>query len=266
MAKSPPPLWQQDLPETNAMLRSAVEAGLAALSLPRARVFFRADDIGVPGKQFQQLMELFIRRRAFLALAVVPTWLTPPRWESLRQTAAPNPDLFCWHHHGWRHMNHETTGKKQEFGGARPPAALRKDLESGKNRLSSLMGNSFHPMFTPPWNRCSAPAMDALAQLGYRALSRSRNAKPPAPEGLPDIQVNVDLHTRKEADPALSMEKLLSELGAALSEGLCGIMIHHQLMNQRAFDFLGRLLSELSDNPRIEITSMAKLAEPGEIK
>ena len=103
--------------------------------------------------------------------------------------------------------------------------------------------------------------MDALSELGYRALSRSRNAKPPAPAGLPDIQVNVDLHTRKEADPALSMEKLLSELRSGLSEGLCGIMIHHQLMNRRAFDFLDRLLSELSENPKIEITSMATLAD-----
>ena len=132
-------------------------------------------------------------------------------------------------------------------------AQFRKDIESGKKRLGSIMGDDFYPLFTPPWNRCSASAMDSLGELGYRAISRSSNSKPPAPSGLPDIQVNVDLHTRKETDPEASWQNLLGELERGLSSGICGIMIHHQLMNEAAFDFLEILLMALVRNKQLNL-------------
>jgi hypothetical protein len=61
---------------------------------------------------------------------------------------------------------------------------------------------------------------------------------PPAPDGLPDFAVNVDLHTRKEEDPVSGWNGLFSEIRSALSQNHCGMMIHHQRMNEAAFVFL----------------------------
>ena len=208
-------------------------------------VFFRADDVAVPGANFIRLMDLFTRYQVPLCLAVVPTWLTQVRWQHLKSIGQKAPSLWCWHQHGWRHVNHESEGKKQEFGPTRPGLKIRADLIRGKYHLQTLMGESFSPVFTPPWNRCDQNTLGLLKELNYQAVSRSKKSVPPSPDGLPDFAVTVDLHTRKEGHPLLGWEGLFSELGSALSQNLCGIMIHHQRMNEAAFVFLERFIQAL---------------------
>jgi peptidoglycan/xylan/chitin deacetylase (PgdA/CDA1 family) len=208
-------------------------------------VFFRADDVAVPGANFIRLMDLFTRYRVPLCLAVVPAWLTQARWQHLKRIGQRAPSLWCWHQHGWRHINHEPEGKKQEFGPSRSSLAIRDDLVRGKHRLQTLLEESFSPFFTPPWNRCDQKTLDLLKELNYKAVSRSKKSVPPSPDGLPDFAVSVDLHTRKEGHPILGWESLFSELCSVLSQSPCGIMIHHQRMNEAAFVFLERFIQAL---------------------
>ena len=201
-------------------------------------LFFRADDVAAPGTNMVRLMDLFTRYRVPLCLAVVPAWLTRTRWLQLESIGRKEPSLWCWHQHGWRHVNHEPEGKKEEFGPSRSSFTIQEELIRGKRRLQTLMGDSFSPFFTPPWNRCSRNTLDLLKDLNYKAVSRSRMSLPPAPDGLPDFAVNVDLHTRKEEDPVSGWNGLFSEIRSALSQNHCGMMIHHQRMNEAAFVFL----------------------------
>jgi hypothetical protein len=115
------------------------------------------------------------------------------------------------------------------------------------------MGKDFYPVFTVPWNRCNSITLELLKELGYHAVSRSQGSLPPPPEGLPDFQVNVDLHTRKELDYEEGWSALFAELRGALLSGLCGIMIHHQRMNDAAFAFLEVLLQTLSRHQDLDI-------------
>ena len=213
-------------------------------------IFFRADDIGAPGKQFTRLIKLFSHHKVPLCLAVVPAWLTRPRWLALKSVCTKDASLWCWHQHGWRHINHEVTGKKQEFGPARSREELEHDIGCGKQRLENLLGTNFYPAFTPPWNRCDQKALDVLKILGYAAVSRSRGSSPP-PKGLPTLDINVDLHTRKEKTSRIGWENFFNELQLAIASGRCGIMIHHQRMNQAAFDFLELLLMALGRNKKL---------------
>lgn len=222
-------------------------------------VFFRADDVAVPGANFFRLMDLFTRYRVPLCLAVVPAWLTPSRWEELKRTGRKAPPLWCWHQHGWRHVNHEPQGKKQEFGSARTALQIRDDLIRGKQHLEALMGGSFSPVFTPPWNRCGQHTLCMLKELKYKAVSRSIQSVPPPPDGLPDFSVRVDLHTRKEDHPLSGWEGLFSELGNALSQDLCGIMIHHRQMNEAAFVFLEILIQCLMKQRHVQIVHFMEL-------
>ncbi len=77
-------------------------------------------------------------------------------------------------------------------------AALHRDLDRGRQRLESLMGDRFFPVFTPPWNRCTVAVLRHLRQRGYAAVSRSRGSRPASPRGLADLAVDIDLHTRKD--------------------------------------------------------------------
>ena len=261
MKYPPSALWLTPPEDLKPRLERCLKQAADRLPSHRpAHIFFRADDIGVPGRQFARLMEIFSRHQTPLALAVVPTWLTRSRWDVLRNLGQDTPQLWCWHQHGWRHVNHETRGKKQEFGPDRLASAIEHDLLRGRKRLEFLMGEDFYPAFTPPWNRCGQETLNHLKTMGYRAISRSRGATPPAPDGLPDVAVNADLHTRKDATPDEGWENLFAELEQAISGGFCGIMIHHQRMNNAAFDFLDLLLTLLGQHNNFMQVSLEKLA------
>ncbi len=233
------------------LLHAAINRGLGKGNA-EARIFFRADDIGVPGTQFSELIALFQKHQLPLCLAVVPSWLSRNRFDSLSGlTGTPDSSQWCWHQHGWLHKNHERQGKKQEFGPARDATAQVSDLSKGRDRLQQVMGQTFAPYFTPPWNRCSMATMEGLVNLDFHALSRSWNAKPQSPEKLPDLQVNVDLHTRKESDPAHSLDMLLVELEEGICSGRAGIMLHHQRMNAVAGAFLDLLLKAVLSFPKL---------------
>ncbi len=253
-------LFSEFPPDSAEQLRMALQRGLAN-GTGAARIFFRADDIGAPGRQFSQLIELFTRHRLPLCLAVVPTWLTKSRWDSLQSLTGPGSSQWCWHQHGWLHRNHERTGKKQEFGTGRPAAAQVADLMKGKERLEDLMGNDFSPFFTPPWNRCSSDSLEGLKKLGFTAVSRSSNARPETPDGLPDLQVSIDLHTRKETEPQQAFNALLREIEQSVSSSTAGVMIHHQRMDTAAVAFLDSLLEAVAENPSLQPVLFAELTE-----
>ena len=142
--------------------------------------------------------------------------------------------------------------KSRSLAAARTISEIKRDLVRGKERLEMLMGDHFYPVFTPPWNRCSSATLKLIKELGYAAVSRSRGSKTPSPGGLPDYYVNVDLHTRKEKSPAAGWEKLFEELQQAIASNYCGIMIHHQMMNAAAFDFIEILLKTLVKSHKLQ--------------
>ncbi|MBI9088878.1 MAG: polysaccharide deacetylase family protein [Desulfobacterium sp.] len=229
----------------------------------KPRFLFRADDIGVPGHNFTRMMELFLEYQVPLCLAVVPTWLTRQRWEALAPFADKGGDLFCWHQHGWRHMNYEVQGKKQEFGPGRPVGDIQNDLAKGKQRLSAVLNHRFAPFFTPPWNRCTRETMAALVNLGFEGISRSAGSHPLPPDQLKEMSVHVDLHTRKDRSPDLGWQALFNEFAQGMESGVCGIMLHHMRMDQGAFLFLESLLRQVAGQTRIEVATFSTLAGKG---
>lgn len=253
-------IWHSLPPDLPSTLDRCISDALETVgSEGSGYVFFRADDVAVPGAKFLRLMDIFTRYRIPLCLAVVPAWLTQTRWQHLKRAGQSAPSLWCWHQHGWRHINHERSGKKQEFGPGRPCLQIKSDLSRGKYHLQSLMGEAFAPIFTPPWNRCDQNTLRLLKELNYRAVSRFRGSSLSPPDGLTDFSVNVDLHTRKEEDPVSGWKGLFSELESAFSQRLCGIMIHHQRMNEAAFVFLEVFIQALARQKRLQVVHFMDL-------
>jgi peptidoglycan/xylan/chitin deacetylase (PgdA/CDA1 family) len=262
-------LWLSPPQDLTSRVETCIDAARDERESREGIVFFRADDVAVPGKGFTRLMELFIRRRTPLSLAVVPAWLSGPRWRRLRGFTRGRSSQWCWHQHGWRHINYEPTGKKQEFGPIRTGSLIQRDLVRGRRRLEALIGEDFYPVFTPPWNRCSLSTLILLKELGYHAVSRSDGSRPQPPDQLPDFHVNVDLHTRKEQRPVLGWDGLFKDLKQALISGFCGIMIHHQRMNRAAFEFLEVLLgvfSECKDLSLVQFKDLVRLSHSNRLE
>lgn len=251
-------MWRSPPADARRTVSDGLEEALSAVSGPLP-VFFRADDIAVPSRGFFRLAAIFASRKVPLCAAVVPAWLTHQRWKALRQNVAGISELFCWHQHGWRHANHEKEGKKQEFGDGRTYASVDADLVRGRHRLESIMDRCFFPVFTPPWNRCGRAALSALVANGYLACSRSASASPIAPESLPDLSVNVDLHTMKGTEPDDGWRRLTAALKHGIVSGRCGIMIHHQRMNEAAFEFLDWLVVRMKKEKKLIVTDFRSL-------
>lgn len=245
-------LYQQSLPEELYFLLEK------SLSGKQVTVFFRADDIGLVDEEFTRMMELFRRYSVPLCLAAVPKWITLERWQAMARFS-PEKDLWCWHQHGYGHVNHEHVEKKNEFGAARLKDEIRRDLQAGRERLVEIMGNTCCPVFTPPWNRCSHTTLQMLSGLGFAAVSRSIGGEPKA--DLPDLYVNVDLHTGKETVLSLAMEHLLRDWRQGIESGRLGIMLHHLWMNNRSFIFLERLLQILRSQKGVTFCSFRELLE-----
>ena len=260
MSRDVSTIWKNPPGDMLERLDARLGRVLAQGTNPGDKVFFfRADDIAEVCEDFSKLIALFAKHRAPLALAAVPGWLTVEKWTDIQNLTSAAPSLWCWHQHGWSHADHSIQGKKCEFGDDRTPEDIEDDLARGRRRLETIMGDSFSPVFTPPWNRCGQIALDTLKKLGFKAVSRSQGAAPPAPSGLAQCDINVDLHTRKDADPEKSLEALLGEIESGLVEGFCGIMIHHRRMNDAAFAFLDRLLQNLRRCPDV---NMLRLDDP----
>ena len=252
MPHLPSLLWNSPLVDLKPKLQDCVDHALSHARLPLpVQVFFRADDIGAPGKRLFRLLDLFLDCQTPLCLAVVPSWLSRQRWDIFQKTDQKAPGLWCWHQHGWRHFTYEIQGKKQEFGPARTIDAIRQDIVRGREKLELVMKDRFTPVFTPPWNRCDVRTLAVLKNNGFKAVSRHRQSMPKSPKGLPDFAVNVDLHTRRDSSPEAGWQSLWKELSKAISSGTCGIMIHHQRMNDAAFEFLKVLLDVMTQNPHI---------------
>ena len=250
--------FDQTLPvEIMAAIEQTIDT--RAKACPETRVFFRADDIGVPSANLARMMALFLKYQTPLCLAVVPAWMTQQRWAAMKGFCKQGPSLFCWHMHGFRHKNHELEGKSQEFGPARSSMSVFDDLANGQARLEFLLGSELTPVFTPPWNRCSLDAMIVLKQIGFKAISRSHGSRPDPPGGLADFPVHVDLHTRKETLAQKGWQNLLAEMTCGLQADACGIMIHHMRMNDQAFMLLEYLLALFSMNKRIHTVTYKDL-------
>ncbi len=226
-----------------------------------ALIYFRADDIAVPGARFLRMMELFSTYRVPLSLAVVPAWLTAHRWNALQRSVQGFSSLWCWHQHGWRHKNHEFSGRSQEFGPARLHADLKNDLLKGRRRLKDILGRHFYPVFTPPWNRCNLKTLELVKECGFLAVSRDCAAQPTAPQALPDFCVDIDLHTRKVIDRASGWRHLFEAFKKYISSGRCGIMLHHRQMNAGAFDFLEILIKNLKKHKCIRLLNFKDLVK-----
>lgn len=242
MNYTPCELWRD--PPRDFLIR--LDALLAAASSQKSlAVFCRADDVAMGGQKFVQMADCFKKHGVPLALAVVPSWLPLGHARLGRDIALPDP-LFSPHQHGFSHQNTAREGKKAEFGEGLDEKETRRRVRNGRDTLRRLLGEAFVPLFTPPWNRCSAATLRILAEEGFRGVSRFAGAALAAPPELMELSVNVDLHIRKEAGVEMQFQGLLREIGRAVASGHLGLMLHHQRATSASAAFLDALLSRLT--------------------
>ncbi|WP_027186056.1 polysaccharide deacetylase family protein [Desulfovibrio inopinatus] len=263
MSVSHPVMALWNAPPANFVTRlgQTIDVGLSQAKEAgrEINIFFRDDDVSTPKDGFARLASIFLRHHVPLCAAVVPAWLDESSGIELKALFADSPELCFWHQHGWRHVNHQQAGKKSEFGSDRSLAAKSADIMKGQEIIQRVFGERAGLFFTPPWNRVDEETLETLSDHGYCAVSRSQNAKPLPPLSLPDVPVNVDLHTRKTPNAKDAAIEILHEIETGLASGYLGIMLHHHRMNSVAFDFLDAILDQLTSRHSLCFVTLADI-------
>lgn len=221
------------------------------------KVFFRNDDVDVDEPTLRQLLSTFRSLKTPLDLAVIPGRLTESCVALLKEH---DRSQFGLHQHGWQHVNHETSGRKCEFGISRSYDQQLNDIARGQQRMDEAFGQSWPRIFTPPWNRCTEETYRVLDQLGFEGLSKDNSKPLVTGYGFREISVIFDLY-RWKGEPAMkSPENVSGELVAQINElDIIGIMLHHKVMDAAAFAFLEQLIETLRACPNVRFQTIQSL-------
>jgi peptidoglycan/xylan/chitin deacetylase (PgdA/CDA1 family) len=221
-------------------------------------LFIRDDDVGREDARLWRLLDLLEERRLAVDLAVIPMQLNSGLARNLHIRSESAPCAISWHQHGLAHANHESSERKHEFGPTRAGWLQRRDISEGQARLRDLLGDT-DPIFTPPWNRCTATTGHCLVELGFEALSRESRAETLAIPGLSEMPVNIDwfAHHKGVRLNHLEFSKLLAEVIGR--SGRVGLMLHHADMNGAEREAANELFALFAGHDSVRSRSMLEL-------
>ena len=226
----------------------------------RIDFFFRDDDVGWANDEFRTLLAGFRQHSVPLDIAAIPNALTAELADELCTLHAEAPAALGVHQHGFAHANHEDSGRKCEFGSSRSHQDQYTDIQFGKMKLEEMLGSAFDPIFTPPWNRCTAITGECLRDLGFRVLSRDATAPSLALSGLKELPISIDWFAKKNGQ-RLSFQSLGTLIAMTMKQRQpIGIMLHHELMHAAERELLGELLLLLSTHRQAHCKLMAEIA------
>src|SRR5689334_19217210 len=223
--------------------------------------FFRDDDAGWEDTRLFELLRLFGKHDVPLDLAVIPKAIRSSMAARLRALVETFPEKLALHQHGYAHVNHEQDGRKSEFGDSRSGALQLADITSGQQLLGEMFGPIVDPIFTPPWNRCTATTAVCLREAGFRYLSRDVTASAIDTAGLCELPIAIDWF-KKRAGVRLTPLEIGASLNAAARErSAVGVMLHHAVMDQDERTRLAELLRLISSHAQARGVLMRDVSE-----
>ena len=216
-------------------------------------IFIRDDDGGWGNDRLHELLETTCAYGIPIDLAVIPDAADVTLARELR--TRHGHDVRA-HQHGRRHVNHESTGPKCEFGISRLAQDQRNDIAAGRRRLLDLLGDRVDPIFTPPWNRCTLVTARCLVALEFELLSCDVSAGRFGVEPLAELPVSLDWTGRRGAvnGPDAWGRTIAACVDAA--EAPVGLMLHHAVMHHDDRTMLRELLEVLTGHPSVHFGSM----------
>ncbi len=217
--------------------------------------FFRDDDAGWDDEALWSLLDCCQAQEVHIDVAVIPIELDADRATALCDRAATG--LVHLHQHGFKHVNHETAGRKYEFGPSRSHDQQLADIAQGRALIGGQLHPYVEPIFTPPWNRCTEQTAAALANLGFEILSRDRSAAPFGLAELAEVPVTVDWFAKTKGEP-WTREQVANQIAQQIIDGAApvGIMLHHAITNLEHLALIDQLLTLVARHPSAVSTSI----------
>jgi len=224
-------------------------------------VFFRDDDIGWANEKLAALCNRFAHFDAPLDLAVIPGSLDGDTANDVIRIIREYSQILGLHQHGYTHTNHQHSGRKCEFGNSRSFEEKSRDIALGRERLHKILGELIDPIFTPPWNRCTADTCEILVEQEFLALSRIAGSEEIEHSGLVDISATLDWNKWQligSVNPTSGGDRVTK--GFEQLETV-GVMLHHEQLTEPDLDRLSAFIELLKNSERVEFRPMMQLCE-----
>lgn len=234
-----------------------VRAALDARDSPVA-VFFRDDDGGWADERLFDLLDTFERHGVGVDVAVIPEALTVSLAGGIVRRRSQS--LARFHQHGWAHRNHESTGRKCEFGPSRDMSAMQEDVAAGWSRLETLLGDAVDPVFTPPWNRCVVALGPCLTATGLRVLSRDLSAGSIGCESLTEVPISVDWFGRTRGERWTNEQRAIQIADAFSRNEPVGVMLHHAVTDSSELAAVESLVALVAEHDSCAPTNIVDVA------
>jgi hypothetical protein len=220
--------------------------------------FFRDDDAGWDDDSLFRLLDCLEETGTPIDLAAIPMEVSPRLGEHLHERATRG--AIGVHQHGFTHVNHETVGRKCEFGRSRLRDLQRADISLGWGRLQDVIGDVVQPMFTPPWNRCTMDTAQTLIDLGFEVLSRDVTATPFECSVLREVPVTIDWF-KKEGGLLIGRDEIALRIAAEVrAGGPVGVMLHHAVTGPDDLVFTAHLVALLAEHPSARRATLQQVA------
>ncbi len=216
----------------------------------KVRLWLRDDDAVVPSVALDRLLALTQDHQVPVTLAVIPKETGQPLVDRLAHAPLARVTV-----HGWSHHNYAPAGeKKQELGAHRPQSIVLAELKAGFDKLATLYPERFIPILVPPWNRLAPSLWEALPFIGFSRLSIFGREDTGSPILL--VNTHVDIMDWRGTGGGRAPDALFAELadwiGKPDAPALIGILTHHLVHDEVAWDFLQALLAITSAHPACE--------------
>lgn len=226
-----------------------------------ARFWLRDDDAVEPTAPLERLLILREEYQVPLTLAVIPAHVKEQLARRLAHEVGVNVAV-----HGWSHQNHAPANeKKQELGPHRALHVMSAELRDGHKLLEALFPDRFVPVLVPPWNRIDRLLLNELSALDFKALSVFGPPNEKFTAVLPIINAHVDLMdwhgTRGCRDHGQLVEAIVKELRLRFksNDEPIGILTHHLVHDESAWDFLHKLFAIVAAAPAGRWVSLREL-------
>ncbi len=231
-----------------------------------AHLWLRDDDAIKVTPALERLDDLCTRFGVPYTIATIPSLTT----QTLAQWATSHT-LGNYAVHGFSHTNHAPIGdKKCELGLHRGERKILSELAEGFEKLANLFEAQSAPLLVPPWNRIDYALIPHLRALGFKGLSTYGWPKPSEPHGLTIINTHIDIIDWKGSRGGLPRDVLIDNLVEALQTARAlnptqppaiGILSHHLVHDELAWQFLEELMSFSANNNQITWQSAKQIAQ-----
>ncbi len=211
----------------------------------RGELIIRLDDVRDLSPRLVAVWDVLERHGAAVHLGAIPIDVDEGAAARLLERAARSSSRVSVQQHGYRHVNHGQGKRKFEFGDERGFEEQRADLAAGQRILADRFGSLFDGVFVPPFDRCGALGMQALAELGFVGISVIETSSAPRDPRVPHVLMTVDPVDWK-AGTHRPWEQTAQSLAERLErEGYAGLELHHEVMDEAAVAGLDWLLEQL---------------------